>query len=117
VLGLDHEQESVLAARENAAANGVHIDARRFDLRFQALPWMSGADRFGGPPVVLANLLRPLLLELADTMPRAPAHLLAGGLLTEEVDEIAHAFDQRLGMRERERRASGEWAAVWLTAG
>jgi hypothetical protein len=67
--------------------------------------------------VVLANLLRPLLLELADTMPHAPAHLLAGGLLAEEVDEVAGAFVQRLGMRERERRASGEWAAVWLTAG
>ncbi len=105
------------AARENAAANGVHIDVHRFDLRAQALPWMNGADGSGGPPVVLANLLRPLLLELADTIPSAPAHLLAGGLLVEEADEIGRAFAERLGMRERERRASGQWAAMWLTAG
>ncbi len=117
VLGLDHEQESVQAARENAAVNGVEIEVRRFDLRSQMLPWMDVADRPEGPPVVVANLLRPLLVELASSMPRAPAHLVAGGLLREEVDEVGRAFAERLGLRERERRASGEWAAVWLTAG
>jgi len=116
VLGLDHEQESVDAARENAAVNGVEIEVRRFDLRRQALPWMDHADACGGPPVVLANLLRPLLLDLAASMPTAPAHLLAGGLLEGEVDEVVRAFSDRLGLRERERRVSGEWAAVWLSA-
>ena len=116
VLGLDHEQESVQAARENAAANGVHLDVRRFDLRAQALPWMDGENGPPGPMVVVANLLRPLLLELAATTPRAPAHLLAGGLLKEEVDEVASVFADRLGLREHERRESGEWAAAWLTA-
>ena len=65
--------------------------------------------------VVLANLLRPLLLELARKMPSPPAHLLAGGLLKDEVDEIANAFEQGLGLCERSRRDSGEWAAVWLS--
>jgi ribosomal protein L11 methyltransferase len=116
VLGLDHERESVDAARQNAAVNGVDIDVRRFDLRRQELPWLSGADGSGEPPVVLANLLRPLLLALADTMPAAPTHLLAGGLLAHEADEIGLAFAERLGMRERERRVSGEWAAMWLSA-
>ena len=46
-----------------------------------------------------------------------PAHLLAGGLLREQVDEVVQAFGGRLGMRERERREAGEWAVVWLTAG
>jgi ribosomal protein L11 methyltransferase len=117
VLGLDHEQESVDAARENAAVNGVAIDVRRFDLRRQEMPWMSGAGGSGEQPVVLANLLRPLLLVLADAMPTAPAHLLAGGLLAHEADEIGLAFAERLGMRERQRRVSGEWAAMWLSAG
>ena len=48
-------------------------------------------------------------------MPAAPAHLLAGGLLSEEVEEIACAFAERLQMGMREQRHSGEWAAVWLT--
>jgi ribosomal protein L11 methyltransferase len=115
VLALDNERESVAAARENAAVNAVEVEVRRFDLRTRKLPWMSDDDRPPGPLVVTANLLRPLLLELSRTMPRAPAHLLAGGLLREEVDEVARAFGDRLGLRERERRESGEWAAVWLT--
>jgi ribosomal protein L11 methyltransferase len=114
VLGLDHEQESVDAARENAIVNGVEIEARRFDLRREALPRLD-ADGSQPPPVVLANLLRPLLLELAASMPAPPAHLIASGLLATEVDEVARAFTDRLGLRERERRAGGEWAAVWLS--
>jgi hypothetical protein len=40
-----------------------------------------------------------------------------GGLLREEVDEVVGAFTERLALHERERRESGEWAAVWLSAG
>jgi ribosomal protein L11 methyltransferase len=129
VLGLDHERESVAAARENAEANEVKIEVRRFDLRTQVLPWLDretegphmGAradgrlDAQAGSLVVMANLLRPLLLDLARAMPCAPAHLLAGGLLREQVDEVVEAFGE-LGMRERERRERGEWAVVWLAA-
>jgi ribosomal protein L11 methyltransferase len=115
VLGLDNERESVLAAAENAAVNGVAIETRRFDLRIEALPWMAPSGEGQGSPVILANLLRPLLLELASTIPSAPPHLIASGLLREEVDEVVAAFSQRLGLHERERRASREWAAVWLS--
>ena len=123
VLGLDHERESVAAAEENGRVNGVEIEVRRFDLRKQALPWLEQdadsdpADGLAGSLVVVANLLRPLLLDLARGIPRAPAHLLAGGLLKDQVDEVVEAFGERLGMRERERRERGEWAVVWLTTG
>jgi ribosomal protein L11 methyltransferase len=115
VLGLDHERESVEAARDNAAVNGVSIEVRRFDLRRQRLPSMDGAGAAAGSTVVVANLLRPLLLELAQSMPWAPAHLLAGGLLGEEVEEVASAFAQRFGLRMREQRHSAGWAAIRLT--
>jgi ribosomal protein L11 methyltransferase len=117
VLGLDHERESVAAAEENARVNEVTIEVRRFDLRAQALPWLDAAEGPPGSIVVVANLLRPLLLDLAREISRAPAHLLAGGLLKEQVDEVAGAFGECLGMRERERRERGEWAVVWLTRG
>jgi len=116
VLGLDHEQESVAAARENAAVNGVEIEVRRFDLRRETLPWLDVVDASRQPPVLLANLLRALLLDLATSIPAPPSHLIASGLLAAEVDEVARAFTARLGLRERERRAGGEWAAVWLSA-
>jgi ribosomal protein L11 methyltransferase len=116
VLGLDHEQESVSASAENALVNDVQIEVRRFDLRSEALPWLGEAVEQSNQLVMLANLLRPLLLELAATISVAPAHLVASGLLRDEVDEVAGAFAERLGMRELKRRESGEWAAVWLTA-
>ncbi|HEY4450180.1 MAG TPA: 50S ribosomal protein L11 methyltransferase [Solirubrobacteraceae bacterium] len=113
VVGLDNEQESVAAARENALVNGADIEVRRFDLRSESLP--HGAQHDARPPILLANLLRPLLLELAVTLAWAPAELIAGGLLREELDEVSAAFAGQLGLRERERRSAGEWGALWLS--
>jgi ribosomal protein L11 methyltransferase len=107
VAGVDHELESVRATAENAAANGVHVDVERFDLIR------------GGPaptaPLVLANLLRPLLLCVARAgfAGDVPDVLIASGLLTHEADEIAAAF-ARHGLRETDRRTSAEWAALVL---
>jgi ribosomal protein L11 methyltransferase len=116
VLGLDNEHESIEAARDNAARNAVDLEVRHFDLRSQPLPWLDAGEDPQGSVLVLANLLRPLLLELERKMVHAPGHLLAGGLLRDEVDDVAAAFAGRLGLRERERRERGEWAALWMTA-
>ncbi len=114
VIGLDNDPESVSAAGQNARANGVNIEVRRLDARVESVPCSS--DDEGLPTVVVANLLRPLLLGLAQTIQSAPSHLLASGLLVDEVDEVVDAY-AGLGLRERERRRGGEWAAVWLQAG
>jgi ribosomal protein L11 methyltransferase len=107
VLGLDHDREAVHATRSNAAANGVPIDARRHDLLHDGPA--------PGAPVVLANLLRPLLLRVAADgfADRAPDALVASGLLAHEGDEVAAAF-ARQGLREADRRAEGEWVALLL---
>ncbi len=114
VIGLDHEEESVLAARENAAVNGVAVDVRRFDLRTESLPSVSALPA-PGPLTIVANLLRPLLLEL--TLPAPPAQLIASGLLAHEIDEVAAAYADRHRLVERERRVAGEWGAVWMGGG
>jgi ribosomal protein L11 methyltransferase len=130
VLALDHDPESVAAAAHNATVNGVSIEVSRFDLRAERLPagedrpiedrpagprdGIAGARDCGAAATVLANLLRPLLLELSCSIDGVPGNLIAGGLLVGEVDEVVRAFAERLGMRERERRRDGEWAAVWL---
>ncbi len=108
VLALDHEAQSVEAARVNAAVNEVDIAVERFDLRSERLPSLAGA-------VMLANLLLPLLLELSRTMTEPPRQLVASGLLREQADEVAEAFASRFQMRERRRLHSGEWAALWLS--
>lgn len=109
VLGVDHEAESVAATLANAAANGVEVEARRFDLlRDGPVPTA---------PVVLANLLRPLLLAVSRAGfagGRVPDALIASGLLVDQADEVAAAFAERHGLAEAERRDDGEWAALLL---
>ena len=117
VLGVDHDRLSIDAARENAAVNATQLELRRLDLRSERLPWLGRADAPAGALVLTANLLCPLLLELAESLAAPPSHLLASGLLSEQVDEVSFAFARRLGLRERSRRSDGEWAAVWLVAG
>ena len=116
VLAIDNDRGSIAAAEANAAANGVQVQLRHADLRTQAAGWTAAAGDDAGSVVVLANLLRPLLLEVARAMPRAPAQLIAGGLLPKQVAEVASVFAQQLGLHERERRPGGGWAAVWLSA-
>jgi ribosomal protein L11 methyltransferase len=106
VTAVDLEPAAVEAARANAALNGVSLDVRRMDLRREPPP---------SAPTVTANLLRPLLLELAESWADAPERLIVSGLLRGEAAEVAAEF-ARGGLVERERREAGEWAALLLTA-
>lgn len=108
VLGFDHERESVAAAQQNAACNAASLEVRKLDLRTQPLPSLQGS-------VVLANLLRPLLLEIAAKVRLPPRELLMSGLLIEEADEVSAAFRERLALTERARSSEGEWAGLWLS--
>jgi len=104
VVAVDFDPLSVDATRENAFVNDVQLDVARCDLRSDPIPTA---------PVVLANLLRPLLLDYAARLTEPPRALIASGLLTHEADEIA-AFFAAHGLRERDRRERGEWAALLL---
>ena len=88
--GCDHEAASVAATRDGARDNGVEVEATRCDLRRAPGPWA---------PTVTANLVRPLLLEVAALMDRVPERLVVSGLLRAEADEVAAAFAAR-GMAE-----------------
>jgi ribosomal protein L11 methyltransferase len=110
VLAVDFDPLSVEATRDNAAVNAVALDVACCDLRTDPVP---------AAPTVLANLLRPLLLDYARRLgepgaPPAPRTLIASGLLIHEADEIAAAFAAH-GLHERDRRERGEWAALLLT--
>jgi ribosomal protein L11 methyltransferase len=106
VTAVDHDPLGVDATRANARANGVDLDVGRVDLRTAAGPWA---------PTVCANLLRPLLLDVAARLERPPRRLIVSGLLREEADEVAAAFGRR-GLAERARRSAAEWSALLLEA-
>jgi ribosomal protein L11 methyltransferase len=109
VLALDYDQLAVDATLENAAVNGVSdlIEVRRFNLLREPVP---------PAPLVLANLLRPLLLAWsAATVGTAHGQIIASGLLIEEADSVSGSFHEH-GYRERTRLTGGEWAALLLEA-
>ncbi|MEA2271977.1 MAG: ribosomal protein methyltransferase [Solirubrobacteraceae bacterium] len=104
VLAVDHDPASVEATAENARVNGVEIEVSRVDLRREDVP---------AAPTAVANLVRPMLLELAPRVPAGVETLIVGGLLPGEADEVAAAFAAH-GLRERDRRAADGWAALLL---
>jgi ribosomal protein L11 methyltransferase len=104
VRAFDHDVAALDATRDNADANGVQLDAvERVDLRTQPAPLA---------PVVCANLMRPLLLRVAELLPEQPETLIVSGLLEGEEDEVAAAFAP---MRERRRLRLQGWSALLLT--
>ncbi len=108
VLALDNDPVAVEIARANAHENEVEIDVQRLDLRRDPTP-VAGT--------MTANLLRPLLMELARAWECAPAGapetLIASGLLAREAAEITEAFG-RLGLRRTARRDLSDWTALLL---
>ncbi len=62
--------------------------------------------------VTVANLVRPLLLEVAALLPEQPETLIVSGLLEGEEDEVAAAFAP---LRERRRLRLQGWSALLLT--
>ena len=106
VLALDLDPLAVEATAENGRVNGVKIAAQRFDLRGRAAP---------SARTVTANLLRPLLLEVARNGfgCERPETLIASGLLRQEADEVAAAFAAH-DLVERRRTSLGDWSALLL---
>jgi ribosomal protein L11 methyltransferase len=106
VLGLDFDPLAVEATRQNARVNGVAVEVERFDLRGAPAP---------SARTVVANLLRPLLLEVARSGfgCERPDTLIASGLLRPEADEVAAAFAAH-DLVERRRTSLGDWSALLL---
>jgi ribosomal protein L11 methyltransferase len=105
VTALDHDPAALAAAEANAAANGVVLQTRRCDLVREQAPV---AD------FVAANVLASPLRAWAASQRRLPPDLILSGLLVHEADDVAAAYAAR-GLRERDRRAHGEWAALRLS--
>jgi ribosomal protein L11 methyltransferase len=107
-VALDFDPASVQATEENAERNGVEVKAAKFDLMH--------APEIPSAPTIAANILRPVLLQIAETgfAPEPPRALILSGLLRHEADEVAAAFG-RHGLTEVARRELGDWAALLLT--
>jgi len=104
VEAVDSDRLAVDATNLNARDNGIALDVvRRANLREEAPP---AAD------VVAANLMRPLLLRVAELIDQRPGALILSGLLDHEADEVAAAFAP---LTERRRLSDRGWTALLLT--
>ena len=107
---LDTDPVAVEATLANAAANGVadRISASRGTL--QPVPAR-------GYPLILANLVAALLVELAEPL---AAHaepggtLLASGIIAPRADEVITALE-RAGLALAERLDDGEWVSLQMS--
>jgi ribosomal protein L11 methyltransferase len=103
VSAFDSDRASVAATQHNARDNAVLLDrVERFDLRSDPPP------RAG---TVAANLMRPLLLRVAELMQEPPETLIVSGLLDHEAGEVAAAFAP---LAERRRLSLRGWSALLL---
>ena len=110
-VGYDTDPLAVEAALANAERNGL---SDGLEVRDGTLPAVAG-ERY---PLVLANLVAALLIELAA---RLAAHLepggalIASGIVADRADEVVAALEGA-GLVVRERRDDGEWVALRLEA-
>src|SRR5437667_324409 len=108
VVGVDTDPLAVRAAKENAEANGVAIDARPG----------SAADVDGAFDIVLANLVGPVLVEVAPHLRarlQTSGSLVAAGITTQAERDVLSAFvAEGLGVVDRDERS--DWVRLVMTA-
>jgi ribosomal protein L11 methyltransferase len=112
-LGVDIEAESVKATGENSAANGV-LDRVEVGLGSVA-EIRAGNFSIKQAPMVLANILAPILIRLFDAgmadLVAPGGVIILAGILAEQADGVlASASDH--GLTYVERRQSGDWVAL-----
>jgi ribosomal protein L11 methyltransferase len=113
VLGVDIDTESITNSRENATTNRVG-DELILGVG-SVLEILDGKFAFKKAPLVVANILAPVIVRLfdarlADLMDDNGAIILSGILLEQEQSVIAAG--QAKGLEMNERKQIGDWVAL-----
>jgi len=104
IEAVDSDRLAVDATNLNARDNGVALHVvRRANLREEPPP---RAD------TIAANLMRPLLLQVAKLIDHRPKALILSGLLDPEAGEVAAAFEP---LQEQRRLSDRGWTALLLS--
>jgi ribosomal protein L11 methyltransferase len=103
VLAVDHEPQSVAAARRNAHANGAAVEVVEADLaRIPPPP----------APTLAANVPPAIHDAIAAGLPSAVRHLIASGFIASERDAVEAGY-AAAGLAVAARRGDG-WQALLL---
>ncbi|NQU31443.1 MAG: 50S ribosomal protein L11 methyltransferase, partial [Anaerolineae bacterium] len=115
-LGVDIESASVESARENADVNGI---GKEFIIGQGSVDEiLAGNFEFKSAPLVVANILAPILIRLMEAglgkLVSPDGKLILSGILDEQEERLlAAAKSHHLNIEER--RQSGDWVAFALS--
>ena len=107
VVAVDTDINAVAVTRRNAGVNEVAHQVRPVH--------GSLADVSGTYDLVLANILAPIIIQMAETglasRMRPGGLLVASGILEEQADAVRGALE-KVGLRVTEQRQKGDWVAL-----
>jgi ribosomal protein L11 methyltransferase len=114
-LAVDIDNASVRSTRENAEANRVS-DAIETGLG-SVEEVRNGQFTLRRAPVVLANILAPVIIRLFDAglveLLSAPGKMILSGILVEQAPAVVEAAEAK-GLRFVEQIQQGDWVAILL---
>jgi ribosomal protein L11 methyltransferase len=113
-LGVDIDEASVKASRENADANGIPKD--QFAIGRGSVPEvLSGKFGIRNAPLVLANILAPIIIRLFDMglakVASSGGALILSGILADQAAGVIASAETH-GLKLEEQHQLGDWVAL-----
>jgi ribosomal protein L11 methyltransferase len=116
-LGVDIDEAAIINSRENAENNGISSEA--FSLgRGSVDEVKNGKFGLSSAPLVLANILAPVLIRLfdaglADLIAPGGAIILSG-ILEHQANDVV-AAGQKQGLKLVDQRQINDWVALLMS--
>ena len=115
VLGVDIDAESVKNSRENADTNSIGTELTLG--RGSVTEIRAGNFAFKQAPLVVANILAPVIIRLFDAgladLMEDNGTIILSGILQEQAQNVIDAA-QAKGLRMNDKRQMGDWVALLM---
>ncbi len=115
VLGMDIDIEAVKNSRENADTNGVGEELILGQGSVTEV--LSGSFPFKSAPLVVANILAPIIIRLFDAglaeLVEPNGEIILSGILAHQAENVIEAA-QAKGLKRSDKRQIGDWVALSL---
>ncbi len=116
VLGVDIDSESVTNSRENADVNGVGEELILGQGSVSEV--LAGQFDFKSAPLVVANILAPVIIRLFDAgladLIEEKGTIVLSGILDHQAESVIDA-GQAKGLQLNEKRQIGDWVALMMS--
>lgn len=114
-LAVDIDNAAVISTRENAQANGV-LDSIETGIG-SVQEVRGGQFSIRQAPLVLANILAPVIIRLFDAgladLLTPGGKMVLSGILDTQAQDVVNAAEA-CGLKKIEQRQINDWVAIWL---